>query len=1356
MNKLFTMLLFISMLLLAFVPGIALAEDSFADMPNDYSTAALNKAIANGLLNGADGLIMPADNLTRAQMGAIIVRAFGAENMADLAAFSDTDADSWYYPELAAAVYMGIMEGSNSLMRPNDPITRQEAFVVLARAFALEAGSLEALAQFSDQDQIAAWASESVAAMVANGYVEGADGKINPQANISRKDFAVVMDRMIATYITEPGDYSELDAGSVMINVPDVTLSDITISGKLIIGDGVGEGDITLHNVTVEDDTIVRGGGADTIHITGTSSLNDIIVSKVNGVIRIHIADGVDVKFVYIEDGKDDIIIEGDVGEIIINNPVPVIVKGGKVQLITAATEDAQISLEEAEVDKVIIPTTASGTNLTVDDSSSITKVEAAGEGSNIEGAGQVGQVSVTGNDISIDTPGTQVDVAQGITGTQAEGEAVEGGTSITTAKPSSGGSSGSSGGGGGGDTGTPTFTYNVVIESSEGGRATSDITGTNRVGSTAKITAEPLEGYIVAKVLATDPDGKTIELNESGIFGIPIISSNYAKAREYRLSLQQAGTYTIKVEFIKPLKSMEVFVVNDAESYKRLSDLGIEAAWPENPSYIDDLAINPWLAVIVKRHENYLPTNDNEDNIYNKVYFQETSVYRNGVLLNKPFSGNDTYGNAFSAYIGPAPANDSTGHSFKQDSLSGIYGVHIEFQGATYYEEVSYTHPDETVYNVDLINGLTNDKIKSFIITGEDTITLPSADELPQMEGYIFQGWSKENEETLLDITGNIPINSAATFTAQYLPITEQIVTFKTDKVAAYAEAGISLANNTITLDHTRFMAWLGEQANPPDALSKLLVLNDNGETLLCVEMQMTAPAGAYSVETVSGTGLSNEEADNLVEDGIVSFTIDIMEASTRPLNDFTENEIYTWFNGPLGDAIEGKLIAATEQTLSFRTINSPISHTAKTPSDLTIALAAGIETVHLGADIDMGDTALVISAGTTLNVANYTLTINNLDDSHYVAGILNISGGKVVSGDRFTGDGEINISGSGKLQMEQQYFDQSAPIFSIAGANSMLSWDNTGEFDELITIFIGSGGIIELSNDAMLTYDIAPDRIEGGDEDEGGGISPAASYSAEATYTLQKGTATIKKSYSTNKNFIIDAGAVLALDITSGEGDAAANELSFTSANITNNGILSVQVGSTLDLLAASELPTEQTGQYIINGKVDGSSYSGSFDFENTDARVVFNHGSLWYKNGKPYLSTDTNDANQEEGDIILGQGVSLIFEDGAYSLAAAPMSPVALYVRGDVTFNKPIHLEESYIINVFVGGHLTLNAALTGNGRLDGDMPGVDEYEVARLTIGEKGSVEWLNLAPGKYEYARDESTQTGSWQTYQPKE
>src|SRR6056297_2030659 len=146
----------------------------FSDMPDDWSTQALQNAVNNGLLNGADGKIMPKENLTRAQMAAVINRAFGAEVKGDISDFNDVPDVAWFFDEMAKAVHMKTFMGSNNNLNPNDSITREEAFLVIARALKLK-NSGEELEGFNDLDQISEWAKDGVYSLIQKGYVQGSN-----------------------------------------------------------------------------------------------------------------------------------------------------------------------------------------------------------------------------------------------------------------------------------------------------------------------------------------------------------------------------------------------------------------------------------------------------------------------------------------------------------------------------------------------------------------------------------------------------------------------------------------------------------------------------------------------------------------------------------------------------------------------------------------------------------------------------------------------------------------------------------------------------------------------------------------------------------------------------------------------------------------------------------------------------------------------------------------------------------------------------------------------------------------------------------------------------------------------------
>lgn len=244
---------------------------TFSDMPDNWSTDALNKAVENGLLNGADGKIMPNDSLTRAQMAAIMVRAFGATEAADISAFTDVSADEWYHADMAKSVAMGIFKGDGASLNPENNITREEAFTVLARAFELEAGDASVLEGFNDKDSVSDWAVGTVAAIVANNYAKGSDGYLNPKNNITRAEFAVLMDNIVKMYITTPGVYSRVTDGNVMVRVSGVSLSSLTVKGDLIIGSSVEDNGVKLISSSVAGRIVNDKDGSKVERITISS-----------------------------------------------------------------------------------------------------------------------------------------------------------------------------------------------------------------------------------------------------------------------------------------------------------------------------------------------------------------------------------------------------------------------------------------------------------------------------------------------------------------------------------------------------------------------------------------------------------------------------------------------------------------------------------------------------------------------------------------------------------------------------------------------------------------------------------------------------------------------------------------------------------------------------------------------------------------------------------------------------------------------------------------------------------------------------------------------------------------------------
>ena len=424
-------------------PAFAADNTTFPDMPNDWSTQALQNAINNGLLNGIDGKIAASENLTRAQMAAIVTRAFGTNGKADISSFGDVNTGDWFYDAMASSVLMGAIQGDGVNLNPNADITRQEALTVLARLFTLSGGDQSVLNSYTDGAQVADWAKDSMASMVAAGYVKGFDNKLNPQDSITRAEFAQVMDNLVKTYFADSQLNVNADGNAVLNKAG--TLEGANISGDLIIGDGAGEGDVVLKNVTVSGRLLVRGGGTSTVTLEGNTTVNNIVVNKPTGAVRV---ENTTDKAVNVNAVSDNVVLTGEYDQVSANasqgtitlsdadvatmnvagtSAKVVVENGSTVTTMSVTGADATVKAEEgAKIDKII----TSAANTSVSGQGSVANFEAAqgSSGASITTDG----TKVVNNGTGDVTTGNDKVIGSGSTGTSQSDSTTPGGGGST------------------------------------------------------------------------------------------------------------------------------------------------------------------------------------------------------------------------------------------------------------------------------------------------------------------------------------------------------------------------------------------------------------------------------------------------------------------------------------------------------------------------------------------------------------------------------------------------------------------------------------------------------------------------------------------------------------------------------------------------------------------------------------------------------------------------------------------------------------------------------------------------------------------------------------------------------------
>ena len=226
-------------------------------VPDGWAHNALEFCVANGILQGdKSGDLMPEKPATRAQLAAMLVRLFDAQPMASLSGYSDVPEKAWYHNEMARAVAMGIFEGSGGKLTPENYITREQAFTVLARAFGVAAASADALDRFPDGPLVSNWARSSIAGMVEADFVHGStSGLLNPAGNITRQELAQVLYNALDCITDNP---DELSGSRCLYIGPAEDLEGRTVEGDLIVSCG-DESDVDLQTLRV--------GGRLTLHL---------------------------------------------------------------------------------------------------------------------------------------------------------------------------------------------------------------------------------------------------------------------------------------------------------------------------------------------------------------------------------------------------------------------------------------------------------------------------------------------------------------------------------------------------------------------------------------------------------------------------------------------------------------------------------------------------------------------------------------------------------------------------------------------------------------------------------------------------------------------------------------------------------------------------------------------------------------------------------------------------------------------------------------------------------------------------------------------------------------------------------
>ena len=182
----------------------AAASQYFNDLGNygSETITAIDFLRDRGVVNGTgNGRFAPGDSIRRGDFSLMLWRAFQFENSGAPGSFADVPSSAYYASAVNTLSGLRIVNGTGSnRFQPNSTISRQDAAVMIQRTLqaagmTADDGSLSALNAYSDGNQVSGYAQTAMACLIQQGLLRTGDGRLNPKANLTRADMAVLLHR---------------------------------------------------------------------------------------------------------------------------------------------------------------------------------------------------------------------------------------------------------------------------------------------------------------------------------------------------------------------------------------------------------------------------------------------------------------------------------------------------------------------------------------------------------------------------------------------------------------------------------------------------------------------------------------------------------------------------------------------------------------------------------------------------------------------------------------------------------------------------------------------------------------------------------------------------------------------------------------------------------------------------------------------------------------------------------------------------------------------------------------------------------------------------------------------------------
>lgn len=429
-RKIIERVLLTALAICLFIPGMTIYAQQSSDISGHWAEKTLNEWLEKDYITGyGDGTVRPNQNVTRAELFAIVNRVFGFTDTADIQ-FRDVKKSDWYYTPIAAAVQAGYAEGyQDDTMKPNSKVTRQEVATIIARLLGLE--NLGTASKFKDADNIAAWASGYVSGVREYGIMTGySDSSFKPLSLATRAE-AVVSLQQAAQVRDGLAQYSSAQVfgpeqgmltieGDAMIAVSGVTLQNAVVKGNLLLSESIGEGDVFLNNVTVEGTLSVEGGGSESIHVAD-SHFNQVVIKKKGNKVRMAFRGNSKIDVMSVQSAlkieKEGSGASISFGEVELEEMLPEgtnVELEGRIGRLNIHASETRLQMNKGEIDELEVGGNSEGCELEIHENTTIRKAVFNGP-ANVGGKGRIEDLTVNADGVSVEQAPNKMTVREGV-----------------------------------------------------------------------------------------------------------------------------------------------------------------------------------------------------------------------------------------------------------------------------------------------------------------------------------------------------------------------------------------------------------------------------------------------------------------------------------------------------------------------------------------------------------------------------------------------------------------------------------------------------------------------------------------------------------------------------------------------------------------------------------------------------------------------------------------------------------------------------------------------------------------------------------------------------------------------------